>query len=217
MTKIISIDAETDGLWGDPFAVAAIVYELAPAKKLELWAYHPGDSNPRPFFAGIVDHDYKPQPHEMVRICNPERWAETGRFFARRPDYVVENVWVRDNVLPTLVNSPVTHENYGDMLSAFAEFYYANKQDADIVAHCGSPVESHLFRQMRRMELIGEWDAPFPIHEVGTLLLAFGENPKSVDSYAQKHNLEIADYGSTHNPLYDCEVAAKVFLHLMKK
>ena len=27
MKKVLSIDAETDGLWGDPFAVAAIAYE----------------------------------------------------------------------------------------------------------------------------------------------------------------------------------------------
>lgn len=166
--KIFSFDAETDGLWGNPFAVAAIVYENG---------------------------------------------AEVGSICLRLPDSVVANQWVKDNVLPTLQNIPVTHDNYEEMLRDFAAFYMQQKE-ADVICHMGYIVEAHLLREMHRLEFIGDWDAPYPLLDVSGNLQSAGEDPTSVDSYAKKQGLQISDYGTTHNPLYDCEVAAKVYLHL---
>lgn len=167
--KVFSFDAETDGLWGNPFAVAAIVYENG---------------------------------------------QETARFLARLSDAAVTNKWVAENVLPTLADVSPTHETYAAMLADFALFYKANKADAECVCHMGYIVEAHLLREMRRLDLIGDWDAPYPLYDVSGNLQAAGEDATSVDNYAKKHALEIADFGTTHNPLYDCEVAAKVYLHL---
>jgi len=169
MKKIFSFDAETDGLWGNPFAVAAIVYE-----------------------------DGK----------------ETNRFIGRLSDFAVTNKWVMENVLPTLENIAPTHETYEAMLSDFAIFYMANKADADCICHMGYIVEAHLLREMHRLGFIGDWDAPYPLFDVSGNLQAAGEHPTSVDGYAKKHSLPLSDFGTTHNPLYDCEVAAKVYLHL---
>lgn len=169
MKKVFSFDAETNGLWGNPFSIAAIVYE-----------------------------DEK----------------EVARFVSRLPNSLVDNPWVRENVLHTLENIQVTHESYEDMIKDFAEFYKAHKQDADCICHMGYIVEAHLLREMHRLGAIGDWDAPYPLYDVSGNLQAAGEDPTSVDTYVKKHTLKISDYGTTHNPLYDCEVAAKVYFHL---
>lgn len=209
MKKIFSFDAETDGLWGNPFAVAAIVYELQQSI-----AYAHG---------------------EKIQIAESE-WVETARFITRLSDDVVSDNWVRENVLPTLADVPVTHQHHiggGDhkmnaeaaekycsqkayeaMLADFAEFYMANKADADVICHMGYIVEAHLLREMHRLGFIGDWDAPYPLLDVSGNLQAVGEDPTSVDNYAKKHGLAVADYGATHNPFYDCEVTAKVYIHL---
>ena len=168
--KIISIDAETNGLWGEPFAIAAIVYD--------------------------------------------EHGQETDRFFARIPDSKVTDEWVQDNVLHTLKSLPVTHEGLYSMLTDFSEFWMKYKASHQALWHMGHVVESYLFRLMVQKGITGEWDAPYTFVEVATVLDVAGEPADSVDGYAKKHNLELPD-GSTHNPLYDCQVAAKVYHHIL--
>ena len=164
--KIISIDAETNGLWGRTFAVAAVVYENE---------------------------------------------KEVDRFVARIGDENITNEWAINNVLPTLNFDP-THQDYEGMLYAFSQFYLKHK-DATALWHMGHVVEAFLFRECVRLGYIGEWDAPYCPIEVSEHLRQASEKPDSVDSYAEKHGIELPS-GSTHNPTYDCEVAARVFFHL---
>lgn len=187
--KIFSFDAETDGLWGNPFAIAAIVYEKRQEKPV------------------IFDR--------MVYESEPT-WVEVDKFIARLPDSVISNNWVRENVLPALTNIPVTHDSYIDMLDDFARFYLLHRENVDYICHMGYIVEAHLLREMHRLGFIGDWDAPYPLHDVSGNLQQAGEEPVSVDKYAEKYGLQITDYGTTHNPLYDCEVVAKVYIHLLK-
>ncbi len=182
--KIFSFDAETDGLWGNPFAIAAIVY-----------THHP----------------------EMDRGIDgklPAHWEESERFIARLPSHFVTNDWVKENVLPTIEDIAPTHNTYNAMVADFAKFYMAHHPGAECIAHMGYIVEAHLLREMRSLELIGDFDAPFPLYDVSGNLQAAGEDPTSVDGYAKKNGLKISGYGATHNPLYDCEVAAKCYIHL---
>lgn len=183
--KIFSFDAETDGLWGNPFAIAAIVYEKRKEKPV------------------IFDR--------MVYESEPT-WVEVDKFIARLPDSVISNNWVRENAL---TNIPVTHDSYEKMIHDFATFYLMHKQDADCICHMGYIVEAHLLREMHRFGFIGDWAAPYPLHYVSGNLRQAGEDPTSVDKYAEKYGLKITDYGTTHNPLYDCEVTAKVYIHLI--
>lgn len=171
LKKIMSIDAESDGLWGNPFAVAAIVYENG---------------------------------------------KEIDQIVLRLPNSAVSNEWVKENVLPTLDSVKITHEVYEDMMRDFASFYLKHK-DAATLWHMGHIVESHLFREMHRLGFIGDWDAPYTPIEVSAYLEREGEPSDSVDSYAKKHNLEIKDYGTSHNPLYDCEVAYRVYQHILSE
>ena len=172
-TKIISIDAETNGLWGKPFAIAAIVYQ-----------------------EGI----------------------EIERVSFRCPIKGEINEWVEQNVLPQMVEIPLTHKTLEEMYQAFAAWYMASKKDASILWHMGHVVEANIFRDLVSLKMIGEWDAPYTPIEVSMLLYAAGEAADSVDSYLQKYSIEKPTLiGGTHNPLYDAEVAAKVFFHLQSK
>jgi len=210
MKKVFSFDAETDGLWGNPFAVAAIVYELrtteVPAQEVEL----SGAQMQAKYGGGG-----KLWPRDVVQVAGytTTEWVETARFIARLSDDVVSDNWVRENVLPTLAVEP-THDTYEAMLADFTAFYMANKADAHAICHMGYIVEAHLLREIHRLGFIGDWDAPYPLLDVSGNLQSAGEDPTSVDNYAKKHGLQVANYGTTHNPLYDCEVAAKVYIHI---
>lgn len=167
--KIFSFDAETNGLWGKAFSIAALVYE---------------NSN------------------------------EIARFIGRCPIEGDVDSWVAENVIPKMEDIPVSHDSYDELLKAFADFYKSNKADASIIVHMGVPVESSLLKDAHSRGYIGNWDGPYPLIDLAGSLLQAGENPTSVDGYVSKFGLQVTE-GNTHNPLYDSEVAAVVFTHLM--
>ena len=171
---ILSLDAETDGLWGKAIAIAAVAY----------------DEN------GV----------EMASFC--ERSSEK-----------VQNEWVKENVEPVLQNIRCAGD-YIDLLTSFARFYrfLRERYNVTVLWHMGHVVEAYLFRELVAHKLIGEWDAPYTPIEVADHLRVHDCAPDSVDGYAREHGIEIPDeLGSTHNPLYDCVVAHKVYRHLYDK
>jgi len=172
MKKVFSFDAETNGLWGQAFAIGALVYD--------------------------------------------ENGTEIARFVGRLPDTEVTDEWVRANVLTQLTGLPVSHADYESLLADFSKFYLENKADADIIVHMGYIVEVKLLRDMHQLGMIGDWDGPYPLHDVAGFLAQAGEDATSVDGYVRKHGLEIPDFGTTHNPLYDSAVAALVHRHLSR-
>ena len=147
-----------------------------------------------------------------------ENGAEIARFVGRLPDSAVTEQWVKENVLPTLASVAVTHDTYEALLAAFAEFYKANKEGADILVHMGYIVEAGLLRDMHSQGVIGDWDGPYPMLDVSGNLQQAGEDPTSVDSYVKKHGLSVGEFaGGTHNPLYDSAIAAVVYRHLLDR
>lgn len=210
-TKIISIDVETDGLWGNPFAIAAVVYE------------------------------WRERQDRGIDGVRPAGFVRTESFEAKLPDSTVNNEWVQHNVLPSLRvsrevevidenwphgfdsngkvqylsvwgGSPKTkktvydswnsHEKYEDMLASFATFYNAHK-DGTVLWHMGHVVEAFLFRECVRLGHIGEWDAPYTPIEVSMTLRDRGYDPSSVDAVMESLGLA-KPTGSVHNPMYDC-------------
>jgi hypothetical protein len=136
------------------------------------------------------------------------------------PDGVTDG-WVRDNVLPKLGSLTKTHDSYDVMLADFAEFYRANKADADIIAHMGVPVEAKVLLDMHTKGYIGDWDGPYPLVDVAGVLKAKGYNPTSVDSYNKEFGLmegrPEAEGLATHHPLYDSVAAAVAYMHLLQR
>lgn len=171
--RIFSFDAETNGLWGQAFAIGALVYN--------------------------------------------EKGVEIARFVGRCPIEGKVDEWVEKNALPQMTAIPVSHKNYDELLADFAKFYLANKKlEADIVVHMGVPVEAKVFIDAHKKGLIGDWDGPYPLHDVAGYLAQAGEDPTTCDGYVRKYKLVLSgEYaGGTHNPLYDSEVAARVLMHL---
>lgn len=169
---ILSIDAETDGLWGKPFAISAVLV------------------NGR----GVVIDKFN-----AVR---------------KNLDDVVENEWVRENVLPVLdTTESDEYALYEDMLRAFAEFYKKYKR-IQVVWHMGQPVEAFLFRELHDYCLIGDFDAPYTPIELSTFML--GKGVRDIDStskFMERSGLSID--GQDHDPMFDCKSAALVYLYLI--
>jgi hypothetical protein len=186
--KVFSFDAETDGLWGDVFSIGAIVYE------------------------------YKPEIDRGVDGKRAGYWQVAASIVLNLGGENVKTPWVRENVLPNLESVGITHVSYEDMLRDFSLFYMKHKEGADCITHMGYIVEAQLLREMHRLQLIGDWDAPYPLYDISGNLQAAGEDATSPDKYITKNNIKIPGYyGGEHNPLYDSAVAALAYIDLMNK
>lgn len=116
------------------------------------------------------------------------------------------NQWIEENVIPHL--DPVNCSSVRELRDKFWAFYLRCKQtypDLIIIGDCSSPCESGFFRQCV-MDNIAErqWVAPYPLHELGTLLLAGGENP--IGTFERKPN-ELPK----HHPLADARQSARLW------
>ena len=191
--KIFSLDVEVDGLYGCSFAIAVTIREWLPEVPGQIAQDMPGDFEKNRRFS----------------------WRETARFEGRIPDSAVRNEWVQQNVLPAISDMVVTHNSSEDLEEAFWNFWMSNKDGATVIAHCGSPVESGLFRRCVERDLNGrQWNGPYPaIHDVSTVLMALGEQADSADAYVKKYELKVPFQGATHHPSYDAIVAVVVWEH----
>jgi len=185
MKSFISLDCETNGLYGKPYAVAMQVYRNGlPTESLCL-------SCP---IEGELDGWLTQNPH-LIKVEGSEvttyadmmqRAAEFYKYHSCRNDA-------------------------GEVVEAWGN---PNHQTTPILFHCGMIVEGGFFRTLHEMGLIGHFDAPMSPIEVGDFLRLAGENPTSVDSYVEKHALPKAE-GITHNPIFDATQAATAYLHLI--
>ncbi len=171
MGKIFSFDAETNGLWGQAFAIGALVYD--------------------------------------------EQGAEIARFIGRCPIKGKVDRFVAENILPQITEISVNSKSYNVLLASFADFYKANKRNADVVVHMGYIVEAKVLRDMHDKGFIKDSEGPYPLYDVSGSLQLGGANPTSVDQFAIEHGLKVDKFvGGTHNPLYDSAVTAAVYRYL---
>ena len=148
-----------------------------------------------------------------------ENGCETAIFEGRIPDSGVTNSWVRENVLPTLTGMAVTHSSSEELEETFWAFWMAQKENAVVIAHCGHPVESGLYRRCVERDLnTRAFQGPYPcLHDVGTLILALGEDPSSVDGYNKRHGIIVPFNGVPHHPRYDAIAAAVAWEHAIER
>ncbi len=145
--------------------------------------------------------------------------VETARFEGRIADSAVSDGWVRANVLPALAGMPVSHSSSEELEEAFWAFWQAQKVGATVIAHCGSPVESGLFRRCVERNLDERaFEGPYPcLHDLGTALLALSEDASSVDAYNKKNGIAVPFAGVAHHPMYDATAAAVAWEHAMAR
>jgi len=162
-----------------------------------------------------------------IAVTIREDGVEIASFVGRVPDSVVTDDWVQKKVLPAIAAMPITHDSSESLEEALWDFWKStwtmqNKDELKpdpslaVIAHCGSPVESGLFRRCVERDPSRSFSAPFPLHEVGTALLLKGEDATSVDAYNKKHELTVPFDGVSHHPMYDAVAAAVAWENLIK-
>jgi hypothetical protein len=109
-------------------------------------------------------------------VLNEEVGEEIARFEGQ-VEYTGENQWVWDSVVP-YVDLP-KFESARALRDAFWAFWMSHREEGCVcIADFGSPVESGLFRACVEDDLEArQWSGPYPLHEVGTMLLAAGIDP----------------------------------------
>lgn len=101
-----------------------------------------------------------------------------------------------------------------DLLEKFWADYISiisvhSHEDLDIVADCGCPVESNLFRLAVLQDLKNrQFLAPYPLHELGTLLRVKGFDP--VSSYSR-----LPDELPEHDSLNDARQSGRIYRELL--
>jgi hypothetical protein len=192
--KVFSFDAETNGLWGEPFSIGAVV---------------------------------------------TERGIPVAEFIGTCPIQGEVNQWVAENVVPQC--GEITHPNLYSLLVDFGKFYHKHREGAVFIAHMGYIVEAYLLRLMRQHNIIGEWEAPYPLHDVASIIygaeIPYDDDrkrldPVSIDTSLKYYKSSPSEYyekiykayekatakiaGKTHNPLWDSYQAAEMFAYMTK-
>jgi hypothetical protein len=115
--------------------------------------------------------------------------------------------WIEEHVIPTL--DPINCDNLLDLRDHFWDFYIESKKkypNMIVISDCGSPCESGFFRTCILDDLVHrQWLGPYPLHELGTLLLARGKDP--VGTY-ERNNDELPK----HNPLCDARQSGRIWI-----
>lgn len=146
---------------------------------------------------------------------------EVDTFYAGCPLHMCNNYdpshadvnWLQENILPHL--PPPTHETPRQVRDSFWNFYMSWKQKGNghvtFVADCGSPVESNFLRMCVLDDSESrKWEAPYPLHELGTLLLCCGQNP--IECYDR-----LSDEQPKHNPLCDARQSGRMWIEMFQK
>lgn len=144
--------------------------------------------------------------------------VEVASFYARCPIEGQIDPWVNEHVLPQMEGMVQTHNSYDELIQAFAKFFMENKQDADVIFHMGTPVESRVVLDMHDHGYLGTWDGAYPWLDIAGCLQHAGFDPTSVDSYNAEKGIVVPmpESGGTHNPLYDSRAAALCYMDLCK-
>lgn len=186
--KILSFDAETNGLWGQPYAIAAVVYECVPT------------------VYGDARNHFGPQP----------KWQKVAEF-TLQCSVIPVNEFVSKN-MEQIKDIPFasSYEELLSKFAEFYNTH--NTSETKFIVHMGYIVESFLIRELYNHGFIGEWSGPYsetlaPWHDVSQDLEKAGLNPARIDEYIANNNLMKIN---AHNPLYDCEAALLTYLHLNK-
>lgn len=125
----------------------------------------------------------------------------------------VTDSWVKDNVLPHL-DGLDAYASGKEMRTAFWGFLQAAKKaGASIWVDIGCPVEAGFIRQCVADDASRQWEGPYPLHEIATLLLASGVNPdaKRTDLLLQA-GYRGDDPLTQHNPVHDALIGGYIAL-----
>ncbi len=119
--------------------------------------------------------------------------------------------WVKDNVLPAIVDMPITHNNYTELREAFWEWYIEAEQEVDyVIVNNGYPVEYRFLLDCQDANIDERyWQHPFPLLELSSIMI-MTEHGAGSSRRALKKILD-EDFGlKIHHPLEDAKMALKL-------
>ena len=114
--------------------------------------------------------------------------------------------WVKENIPPLEINCISTQM----LRTIFWDIWQSWKADgAQLVTDCGWPVEANFLSGcVADYPDEREWEGPYPLLDVSSVLLAAGKNP--VGSYPRLENELPA-----HNPLNDARQSARILIECL--
>ena len=131
--------------------------------------------------------------------------------YAPLPKY--KSDWVKENVVQNLPKDSRmrVYPSLLKLRSAFWKFWMWYKEGVNCLSDFGAPLEAKLFSECIADNLSErEWQGPYPMHELGTMLATAGVDPDvSREEYSGILDKEQV-YGTfvKHNPVYDSVAAA---------
>lgn len=112
--------------------------------------------------------------------------------------------WLAENIPPMATTHAMPHQ----VRAAFWEKWQKWKEEgALLVADCGWPVEARFLTACVGDEpQLREWSGPYPLHELGTFMLAAGLDPLAAYGRVGANELP------AHDPLADARQSARLLL-----
>jgi hypothetical protein len=151
----------------------------------------------------------------IAAVVGADDGSEIANFLGRCPIKGPVNPWVEENVLPAVADIPVTCASYADLLESFYPFYMTHKKDADVIAAIPYPVETTILRDMITAVPSRDFDGPYPLIDIASVLKAKGHNPLSEEDYIRANGLIVPFNGRAHHPLYDSWAGLIAYRHVM--
>lgn len=186
MKSFISLDVETNGLDGQIYAVAMQLYRKGILYSSYCWSC--------------------PITEEL------DEWIQKNPHLAEVQNSIVTTY---EDMLQEAADTFKAHACTNDNEELVEAWGNPDFNATPVLYHCGMAIEGRFFQTLRDKGLLGKFERPMAPIEVADYLRMKGENPYSVDAYMAKYAL-VKPEGETHNPLFDCEVAAQVYLHLIQ-
>lgn len=116
---------------------------------------------------------------------------------------VIQNSWVRENVLPVLGDYKVC-EDETELLEKVWVYWRKYKDNSYAIADVAYPVEYRLFEKCVKENLPKkQWEAPYPLLDLSSMLYAKGIDP--LENRAKLVDLESDN--KQHNALLDVEIS----------
>jgi hypothetical protein len=197
----ISVDVESNGLHGKPYAVAMIVYRDGKrGESIKLFC-----DPERP-----LDEWLQNNPH-LLNIPNAAHCASYLEMMTLAAQFYCEQA-------PMLKPASEDHHSGYIYPAVMAKNPWGglDYQTVPVLYHCGMVVEGNFFRELVALKLIGAFDAPMAPIDVAEHLRCNGFDPHSVDTYLQRCGVAPAT-GAAHDPEFDAVQAATAYLLLVGK
>lgn len=183
---VLSFDVETLGLYGPVLSVGACVLKRnTDGTIIEL------DS-----METAVDFSVK---HAECPKIDPATRADAR-----------DEEWVSEHVVPAMKNRDCIC--FKQVRDRFWNFFTSStkKHPGMLVAvDCGVPTEAYFLRKCVLDDFENrKWASPYPLHDLGTLLLAHGQD---LTSEYSRNSAELPK----HNPLADARQSGRLFLEML--